>query len=167
MPTFSIDPVERAEEERCVADVKQYGLHVLKVEAEIDSPAFAYTVGFHHTFEHPEVIIFGLSLDTMHVLLNDLAKRIREGQRFAPNDVSGEFLENYDVIFRAVPARHYRPYLGWANWFNDGLEYQALQMIYPDRDRHWPWEAGVSNAFRQNQPVLETEPVPMWGRDAL
>jgi hypothetical protein len=166
MPTFSSDPMERAEEERCVADVERYGLHVLKIAAEIDSPTFAYTVGLHHTFQHPEVIVLGLPLDTMHRLLNDLADRIRAGQRYAPNDVSSELLEDCDVTFRTVPVRHYRPYLGWANWFNDGVTYPGLQMIYPDRHRRWPWDAGVSDAFRQNQPVLESAPVPAWARGA-
>jgi len=167
MPTFSMDPRERAFEERCVADVERYGLHVLEVGAEEDSPAFAYTVGLHRTFAHPELIILGLGLDTMHQLLNDVAAALRAGRRFAAGDVTDEFLEGYDVTFRTVPERHYRPYLGWANWFNGGRAYPALQMVYPDRARRWPWEPGVADDFRRNQPVLETEPVPAWARDAV
>ena len=164
MPTFSDNPRERAAEERCVADVERYGLHVLKVGAEDDSPAFAYTVGLYRTFAHPEVIILGLDLDPMHQILNEVAAELRRGARFAPGDVSDAFLEGYDVTFRAVPERQYRAYLGWANWFNGGVRYPALQLIYPDRERRWPWEEGVSAGFRQNQPVLDDEPVPAWAR---
>jgi hypothetical protein len=145
--------------------VERYGLHVLKVGAEADSPTFAYTVGLYRTFGHPEIIMLGLGLDLMHRLLNDVAASLREGRRYAAGDVSDEFLDDHDVTFRAVPERHYRAYLGWANWFHDGVAYPVLQLIYPDRERRWPWEAGVPDGFRRNQPVLEHEPVPAWARD--
>lgn len=164
MPTFSTDPRARAAEERCVADVAQHGLHVIKVGDAAADATFAYTVGLHRTFGHPEVILLGLDLDVMHALLNDLADELRRGARFAADDVSDAFLEGYDVTFRPVPARQYRPYLGWANWFNGGTGYPALQMIYPDRERRWPWAAGVSAAFRAQQPVLEEAPAPPWAR---
>ena len=167
MPTFSADPNERALEERCVADVEQYGLHVIKVGAESDSPTFAYTVGLYRSFGHPEVIMLGLGLDTMHQLLNELADSVREGRGFASGDVSDRFLDGYDVTFRTVPERQYAPYLGWAIWFNDGHDFPALQMIDPDRERRWPWDDGVTEGFRWNQPVLEREPIPVWARDSL
>lgn len=167
MPPFFHHSRERAAEARCVADVERYGLHVIKVGAEDDSPAFAYTVGLYHTFAHPEVIILGLDLDVMHELLNGVAVELRGGARFTPGAVSDAFLEGYDVTFRAVPERQYRPYLGWANWFNEGLAYPTLQMVYPDREHRWPWEPGVAEDFRRNQPVLEAEPVPPWARDAV
>lgn len=167
MPTFSTDPRERASEERCVADVERYGLHVLKIGAEVDSPTFAYSVGLYHTFGHPELIILGLDLDVMHRLLNDVAAALRAGRRYSAGDVSDEFVEGYPVTFRTVPRRQYAAYLGWANWFHGGLEYPVLQMIYPDRERRWPWEEGVSDGFRRNQPVLENEPVPAWARRSV
>lgn len=37
---------------------------------EDDQPGWAYTVGLSQTFEHPELILFGLPLDVAHVLLN-------------------------------------------------------------------------------------------------
>lgn len=151
-------------EEKCVADVQRYGLHVLKVGAEEDSPTFAYSVGLYHTFAHPEIIMLGLGLDTMHRILNLVADALREGRRYAPGDVTDEFLEGYDVTFRTVPERQYAPYLGWANWFHGGFGYPVLQMIYPDRERRWPWEDGVTEWFRRNQPILEQEPVPAWAR---
>lgn len=166
MPHFSSDPRERTSEEKCAADVAQYGLHIIRVAAEEDSPEFAYSVGLYHTFAHPEVIMLGLRSETMHRLLNDVATALRAGRRFAAGDVSDAFLEGYDVTFRLVPADSYEPYLGWANWFNEGRDYPALQMVYPDREHRWPWEPGVAESFRANQPVLEREPVPAWARDA-
>jgi hypothetical protein len=110
--------------------------------------------------------MLGLGLDTMHRLLNDLANALREGFEYAPGDVSDRFLDGYDVTFRTVPERQYDAYLGWATWFNDGHAFPALQMIYPDRERRWPWDDGIAEGFRRNQPVLEREPVPPWARDA-
>jgi hypothetical protein len=164
MPTFSSNPQERVAEERCVADVTRYGLHVMRVAGEDDSPDFAYTVGMVRTFGHPEVIILGLRLDTMHRILNHVADEVRAGRHFAAGDVTDAFLEGYDVAFRTVPDRHYRPYLGWASWFNEGTGYPALQLVYPDGDHRWPWDDGVADGFRAHQPLLESEPVPAWAR---
>ena len=150
-----------------MADVAQYGLHVIKVSAESDSPTFAYTVGLYRTFGHPEVIMLGLGLDTMHQLLNDLADAVRQGHRFATGEVSDRLLDGYDVTFHTVPERQNAAYLGWAIWFNDGHDFPTLQMIYPDRERRWPWDDGVADGFRVNQPVLEREPIPPWARDRL
>jgi hypothetical protein len=162
MPELSSDPRHRAAEEKCIADVAQYGLHIINVPAGEQSPGFAYTVGLPHSFSHPEIIVFGLRRETMHTLLNDAAELIREGHRFSAGEVTSALLEGYACTFRNVPETQQGAYLGWAQWFNDYGELQVLHMIYPDREGHWPWEKGVSEAFQQLQPVLETAPVPDW-----
>jgi hypothetical protein len=45
-------------------------------------PPFAYTVGRSGAhFGQPELVVFGLDPDTAQTILNDLAERVRGGQR--------------------------------------------------------------------------------------
>jgi hypothetical protein len=157
MPELSSNPRHRAAEEKCIADVARYGLHVINVPADERGPGFAYSVGLHRSFQHPEVIIVGLARDVMHGMLNDLADRVRQGERFEAGATSDEFLEGYACTFREVQGRLY---------VDDWQPFPALQLVYPDRERRWPWDPDASDAFRRQQPDLATSDVPAWARAA-
>ncbi|HKO19193.1 MAG TPA: DUF4262 domain-containing protein [Acidobacteriaceae bacterium] len=159
-------PASRAAEEKCIADVEKYGLHVVNVMADDEGPGFAYSVGLYRSFHHPEDIVVGLRREVMHDVLNDAATRVRSGQRYEAGALSDEFLEGFACTFRAVQGRLYDAYLGLANWFNEWTSYPAVQLVYPDREHRWPWDAEASEAFRRNQPDLATADVPDWARDA-
>ena len=151
------------QEAQTLADVDRFGWSVLKVSND-RGPDFAYSVGMYRTLGHPELLVFGLPLDDMHRLINDLGERVRAGTRYVAGQVSDEFLEGYEVTFRTVPTIQYEGHLGCANWFYGGTGYPALQLIYPDRAHRWPWDAGAEPAFRENQPVLADIAVPPWAR---
>lgn len=150
-------------EAQTLADIDRFGWSVLRVSND-KGPDFAYSVGMFRTLSHPEILLFGLPLDTMHRLINDVGASVRAGARYSAGQVTDEFLEGYDVTFRAIPEFQYPGHLGWANWLYGGTAFPALQMIYPDRDRRWPWEDSVAHAFRDGQPILADIPVPPWSR---
>ena len=52
------------------SDIETYGWHVIKVLEDDEGPGFAFTIGLFKRFGHPELIVFGLPLDTMHEMLN-------------------------------------------------------------------------------------------------
>ena len=156
---------ERAFEAQLRANVERHGWSVLRVgvPAGEEGPEFAYSVGMWATFRHPELIIVGLPLESAHAIINDVGEAIRGGRVFHAGDVADdEFLEGYAVTFRDVPTRQYEFYLGWANWFYRGDDFPCLQLIYPDRERRWPWAEGVASGFREWQPVLAEAPPPTW-----
>ena len=98
-------PQARTEPERkVVADVQQHGWHVIKVLPEGDTPGWAYTIGLFHTFGHPEIILFGLPLDTAHVLLNTAGAAIRAGKVFQPDVPYDDFVQGYDCVLKPTAA---------------------------------------------------------------
>jgi hypothetical protein len=139
-------------EQQVHADVREYGWHVIHVGGA--GPEFAYTVGLYRTFGHPEVVVLGLPGGVAHRLLNAVGAEVRAGRAFAAGSASREILERFDVAFRPVPPEAHRGRLGWAVWFYDGPAFPALQVVYPDRDGRFPWEAGVADGLRAAQPVL-------------
>lgn len=63
-------------EAQTLADIDRFGWSVFKVGNDM-GPDFAYSVGMFRTLSHPEILIFGLPLDTMHRLINDVGERVR------------------------------------------------------------------------------------------
>ena len=166
MPHLSDDPKERAGEDKCLADIAQYGLHVMKVMGDHEWPEFTYSVGLYHTFGLPEIIILGLRGDLAHAVLNELADRARRGERYQVGDMLDGLLEGFAVTLRPVRDEHIEPHFGWARWFYDGQPFPALQLVWPTTSGVWPWEARASTEFRHKQPLLESVDVPAWARSA-
>src|SRR3982751_1900027 len=118
-------------EAQLVADIDRFGWSVMQISNDA-GPDFAYSVGMFQTLSHPEILMFGLPLDMMHRIINDVGEKARAGERFEAGMTSGDFLEDFEVTFRAVPLRHYAGHLGWARWLYNGDEFPVLQLVFPD-----------------------------------
>jgi hypothetical protein len=153
------DKVSQAEA-KLVADVKAYGWHVLNVFSNEGRPNFSYSVGMQTTLGHPDLAVFGLSLEVGQSLINLVGDAIRSGLWLTDGARSSDFLQAYDCLFRAVPPYLHPEYFGWGLWFYGDEEFSVLQLIYPDRFGQWPWEEGVDQAFRDAQPVLAERQAP-------
>src|SRR5262249_31703607 len=88
-------PPELADEDdrKLLADVEGYGWHVIGVEEDEEGPGFAYSIGLYHTFHHPEVIVFGLSVRVLHRIVNAVGEGVRSGKKFGYLDESGDVLD--------------------------------------------------------------------------
>jgi uncharacterized protein DUF4262 len=136
------------------ADIATYGWHVVKVTEDDEGPGFAFTIGLHKRFEHPELIVFGLPLDTMHLMLNAAGEAVRAGRAYAVGQSYDDVLNGYSCTFRPVPRRHYEAFLGYARWYYRGDDFPALQLVWPDREHRYPWAAPADAWIRTGQPVL-------------
>lgn len=134
-------------------DVEQHRWVVLKISPE-HAAEYAYSVGLTKSFGHPELVVVGLDDETMQDLINDIGDAIESGGAFKDGDVSPDFLEGYDVTFRAVPAHLHATQFAWAERYYAGGDYRVLQVVYPDRNRRWPWDTGVDPELKKGQPLL-------------
>ncbi|HXU87235.1 MAG TPA: DUF4262 domain-containing protein [Methylomirabilota bacterium] len=143
-----------AGEKKALADIEQYGCHVIHVLEDEEGPPFSYSVGVQKTSGAPEVMVIGLKQPIAHFVVNEYNTRVRAGERFLPGSRYDGFLEGFRVQFEVVAAEHFDEYLGWDKWLYGGKNFEALQIIYPTTDGIWPWESGASDWFRQRQPIL-------------
>ena len=60
-------------DERTISDIEKYGLSVILIEATDYLPSFAYSIGLWQKYNHPEIICFGLGVQTLHNIVNDVA----------------------------------------------------------------------------------------------
>lgn len=142
-------------EQRIIHDVEKYGCHISILEPDNYLPGFAYTIGLYKTFGHPEIICFGLPAKSMQALLNDACGRIREGLTLTPGKLYKEFLEDYNVLFLEVNKASYRDYVGYAGWFNGNFDFPLLQLVWPDKQRLFPWEENFNPDWKFIQPLLD------------
>jgi hypothetical protein len=125
-------------------NVAEHACHVMKVPADDEGPGFAYSIGLTKTYGQPEVICFGLSAEVMHWMINELRDRMANGETFADGQRVTGLIEGYDCELRKVRVSRYREFLGYALWFYAGDEFEALQIVWPDKARRFPWDDGYS-----------------------
>ncbi|TPI23419.1 DUF4262 domain-containing protein [Mesorhizobium sp. B4-1-1] len=148
-----------AEEAKALADIEEYGCHILYVLEEDEHPPFAYSVGIEHNFGVPELVVIGHKPDLSLTIINEYCRRVRGGERFSVGARASGFLGGgFDCQFGAVHPDHYPEYFGWDIWFYDGPDFRIVQLIFPTTSGIWPWDVEADEWFRERQPLLDTPP---------
>lgn len=146
-------PCSMYTDEELRADVEQHQWVVLKVTPD-KAAEYGYSVGLTRSFGHPELVVVGLDDETIQELVNEIGEAVANGAAFADGMTSGDFLEGYDVTFRALPPALRSTHFAWADRFYGDSEFAVLQVVYPDRKGRWPWDAAAAADFRKGQPLL-------------
>jgi hypothetical protein len=145
-------------ERKTVADVENYGLHIVYVFEDEENPGFGYTVGLYENYLHPEIIIVGLEQEVAHVLLNNLAFDIKNGKNFTAGAFHEDVIENFLCYFGEVPKSEYKEHVGWAIWFYEGYDFPLVQCVYPTVDGKFPWHKNFPEEARFFCPLLIKPP---------
>ncbi len=116
-------------DQKFLAQIQTHGWNVTKVfrrEGET-GPEWSFSTGLFHTFQHPEIVIFGLELDTMQKIVNVIGTEIKGGEKFEPGNEYQNVFAQCGCQFRPVDWSRYADYLGWAMWFYNGDPFPVLQ----------------------------------------
>ena len=148
-------PMTRSKAE-ILAVIEEFGWMVVAVPEDDQGPGFAYSIGLHGSFNHAEVIVFGLSLDATRGIVNAVGEEIRRGLRFGDGDRSGEIVEGFPVEFRAVAPEFHDEYFGQALKVY-GETFAALQCVWPDRHGTFPGQGGCREECERAQPSLQVD----------
>ena len=145
------------EQKRILTDIQADGLHVAATAESADAPGFSLSLGLTHSFEHPEVIVFGLAPEVAADLINAVADEASDGRKFLAGSEAGDLLQSYPVRFTAVDGEHREQFFGPATWLYAERDLQVVQLVYPDEQGRWPWDASAREGFRANQPLLSAD----------
>jgi hypothetical protein len=140
--------------QRVRADIAHYGWHVGKIPGDDRAPAWAFTIGLEASFQHPEVVVFGLDLETAHRLLNQVGLLVKQRGGFKDGERAAGVLERHTVVFRRVAPRWNPVFLGNVAWFYENEAVPALQCFWPDAAGRHPWDEGFDDSLRALQPLL-------------
>lgn len=91
-------------------DIDRVGWSCIKIQDV--QPPFAYTVGLIRSYDHPEMIIFGLPEDDF-AILTDLVEAVRSGSRIdEPRQYN--LLDGFPIATKPVHQTQHELYLGCA-----------------------------------------------------
>ena len=135
-------------------DVADHKAHVMHVTDDAGVPKFSYTVGLWHHFEQPEVIVFGLDVEAAEELLQRVVEAAGEGARFAHGEKHEGLMVGFAARFLDVPEEAAQAHLGAAAWAYQAQPFRSVQLVWPDKEKRWPWQDGVRQGFRDVQPLL-------------
>jgi hypothetical protein len=148
------DPDMNRAEAKIIADVDTHGWHVMNVMPGEPHPPHSFSIGLQRTFGHPEIVILGLRGEIAQVLINDIGLKIRDGHAYEPGARYPGIIKGFSVSFANVSVEHFSEYLGFALWFYGGEPFAAIQMVWPDGNGAFPWEASFNEELRSLQPLL-------------
>ena len=140
--------------------IAEHGWHVMQVRNREDEtgPTFSYSTGLWKNFKHPELIIFGLSEELEHVMINNAGYDIKTGvRRFSAENYYDDFLEGFDVLMIEVDDIQRKEYATWTDWYYDRQPFPLLQCVYPNTKGVWPWEEAANAEFPEIQPLLSSK----------
>lgn len=142
-------------DDKIIEDVHNYGWSVIIIEATEYLPSFAYTIGLWKNYSHPEIIVFGLTAKTLHEVLNIAGENIKNGKAYQTDTTYSDFFNRGHSQLIPVDSRNMRDYFGYAIWFNMGIEFPAMQIVWTDRNNNFPWQDDFENEFIYRQPLLD------------
>lgn len=143
------------DEQKLLNDISTFGWHIILISATEYLPSFGYTVGLTKNFNHPELISFGLKTDTIHAILNNAGELVRNGERITTDKNYVEIFSSSPAQFIKVDNRNLRDYFGYGIWYYEGVNFDALQLIWTDRKNRFPWQKDFEEEFKYHQPLLD------------
>lgn len=117
-----------------------------------EGPPFAYTVGLFG-LGHPELLIFGLSMDVSCQVLNAIAELIRDGENLVPGQELALEGHHHRFIAEVVPNPGQIVFI--ANDFYERppeASVPVLQVSYDDGTGVYPWDEGYPDPETQPRP---------------
>jgi hypothetical protein len=73
--------------------VQEYGWYVALFEADTATSAFAYSIGLWKNYGHPEIILFGLEVQTMGKILNLAGEKVKSGRPLLADSADFDILD--------------------------------------------------------------------------
>ena len=141
-------------EEMILDNVARLGWHCNSVGTDHDSSIFAYTVGFYHSYGHPELLVFGLAPRTAHRMFMAAARKLVRGQPLDTNTVHAGLMRGRKCVLVDVPGDRYVDIVLSACWFYGNNQFPVCQVVWPCKRGMFPWHANAPRSLVAAQPIL-------------
>jgi hypothetical protein len=148
-------PEPEDDQDRAIlAHIAEYGWSVIGIEEDDEGPSYSFSVGLTHTLGVPELFIMGQKPETAQGIINHAGELLRAGRRFSAGERTDDLLGGYPAVLVAVAERYYRAFFGYARWLYRGNTFPVLQIVWPDRGGHFPWDDSYPAPLFWRQRVL-------------
>lgn len=137
-----------------LADIEQNGIQIVFDEDEEAQSSRAFTLGLWHTQKQPEIVVLGLPEELAERVLELVIDDVEDGVFCAAEQKREGIVHGYPVWFGKVTTDQVRALLPEIAHAYGSADVPVLQLVYPDKQGRWPWDADVRDGFRDAQPVL-------------
>lgn len=146
-------------------NIEQYGWATMGVGGGVDEEGhggpFSYSQGLM-LLGHPDIFITGLHPRTAHGFISMIYESVKAGNRYEPGVDYTDLAEGFPARFRRVDPFWVHEHMT-ATWiyygeFHPQITTEALQLVYPDAQGRWPWEAGCDRKIVRSLPRLDLPP---------
>jgi hypothetical protein len=136
--------------------VRRYGWHCVGVfdDPGTGSPQFAYTIGLHKSWKHPELVIVGLPPEGGHHILSRAVEQISDYRRHYHDGerVAGLLPDSYEVLFQKVHLAYAAIPFGISDaWYEEPVP--RLQVLWPDTENRLPHQLDCDQSVRAAQDI--------------
>jgi hypothetical protein len=136
-------------------NIEKFGWEIILIKGTKYFPSFGYTIGLTKNYNHPEIICFGLSIETLHAIINDAGELVKSGQNIEIGKDYLDFFENGKSQFITVHQNSLSDYFGTAFEYYDTTKFSAIQLVWTDTKNKLPWEIGFEAKYKFKQPLLD------------
>jgi hypothetical protein len=136
-----------------LAEVRTQGWTVVGVAEDGEYPGWAYTVGLTHSYGVTELAMFGLDVDDLQHWVSTLGTAIATGRTHATDGPIDRAILGLPAELRLIDPSWNEALFGVANNFYQGSQFQVRQVVWGDRGGRFPWDDGVVEQSRQDQPT--------------
>lgn len=150
VPIASLDPPGPA----IVAKVKADGFFRAEVFGEDIMPGFSYSTGFWVSTGQPEILMFSKKGELAHDVFWGIFRLAQANTPLSLGKATDQVFANRTAFAFPIAKKFYANYLGWCCWFYGGDDFPCLQIVWPDSEGVFPWEAKFDPELAGNQPDL-------------
>ena len=154
LPDFHIPHAEKIE---WMIETHGWAMEPVAPRTDTDPPlaGYVYTIGFPEALGFPELVVFGLTPATARGLFDMVAGLLRDGTEIPVGvDLTGLFDNDLRCRFAPIAPDEVPPLLGTAVAWRKGRPFDAVHLLWPDRNGFLPHEAGFDRRMVLAQPVV-------------
>jgi len=137
--------------------VAKFGWVATAVSGDGEHPSFIYTTGLVATFDHPEVIIFGLENRLAYDILALVVSDIRADKRYSSPALYADLLTAPMALRPVHPTQHmfyFGDTLGFYRLQGRPGGFTAVQLFWSDAAGLFPFDAACAPSVIDAQPRL-------------
>lgn len=158
LPDFHIPHAEKIE---WMVETHGWAMEPVAANTEVDPPlaGYVYTIGYPEAFDFPEVVLFGLTPSAARGLFDMIADLLRGGTNIPLGvELTGFFDGEQRAVFAPLDPEVVNELLRTAVAWRRGASFDAVQLLWPDRNGFLPTEAGFDRKLLLAQPVFANYP---------
>ena len=149
---------------RVRAGIEAVGWHLVSVRGR-GRAGCLLTIGLWQSYRHPEILVFADEEDPRGLgsLVNDLARRVADGQELEDGDLIAGAFDRHPGFVRQVRPRWFASVLAAASGYYEGNRFPAIQLYRPDEAGLFPWHSDFDSNLFGRQPLLYQDNVILAG----